>query len=289
MVRARVALVAPRGAARSPPARPAHAPPLAESAANYTHYKMRFASVAENAGANSGSNTNMFYSFNDGLVHFVMWDSEAYWSQPRDSQVAMENWLRADLAAANADRAAHPWVIALAHKSWWMESTIQCPSGAGCVIWDILTAGGVDFHVVGHIHYYARDLPQYPNANNGTGAVDTTCASANLGNATNPRAVYTDCAFITTVVCAAPGDQEVNAERHEHPAPQLVGPLVAPQAGVTSTNNYGYSKMQVVNATHLHWRFDTAVPHVNSSAPHYTDELWLVVHNHGPRSNLPPA
>jgi hypothetical protein len=49
-----------------------------ESASNYTHYKMRFASVAENAGANSGSSTNMFYSFNDGLAHFVMWDSEAY-------------------------------------------------------------------------------------------------------------------------------------------------------------------------------------------------------------------
>jgi len=47
-----------------------------ESAANYTHFKMRFASVAENAGVNSGSGTNMFFSFNDGLIHFVMWDSE---------------------------------------------------------------------------------------------------------------------------------------------------------------------------------------------------------------------
>ena len=295
-----------------------------ESATNYTHYKMRFASVAENAGANSGSGTNMFYSFNDGLTHFVMWDSEAYWSQPKDSQTAMENWLRADLAAANADRAAHPWVIArecprraqprasapdrplthtplkllptrcplaskVAHKGWWMDDTLQCPSGAGCVVWQILTEGGVDLFWTGHIHYYSRDLPQYPNAANGTGAVDTTCASANLGNATNPRAIYTDCKFMTTIVCAAPGDQEVNAERHEHPAPQLVGPLLAPQAGVTSTNNYGFSKMQAVNATHLYCRFDTAVPHVNSSAPHYTDELWLIVHNHGPRSNLPPV
>lgn len=94
---------------------------------------------------------------------------------------------------------------------------------------------------------------------------------------------------MTTVVCAAPGDQEVNGERHEHPAPVLVGTLAAPQAGVTSTNNYGFSKMQAVNATHLYWRFDTAVPHVNSSAPKYTDELWVVVTNHGPRTNLPPV
>lgn len=87
-----------------------------ESASNYSHYKMRFASVAENAGATSGSDTNMFYSWSDGLIHWVMWDSEAYWSQPVDSQTAMQNWLRADLAAANADRAAHPWVISISHK-----------------------------------------------------------------------------------------------------------------------------------------------------------------------------
>ena len=170
-----------------------------------------------------------------------------------------------------------------------MDQTINPPAGAGSVVWQILEEGGVDFAVTGHIHYYARDLPQYPNANNGTGVVDATCASKNLGNATNPSAVYTDCKYMTLVVCAAPGDQEVNSVRPEqHVAPQLVGPLVAPQAGVTSTNNYGYSKLQAVNATHLYWRFDTAVPHVNSSAPHYTDELWLVVSSHGPRSNLPP-
>jgi hypothetical protein len=30
----------------------------------------------------------------------------------------MENWLAADLAKANANRAAVPWIIALAHKAW---------------------------------------------------------------------------------------------------------------------------------------------------------------------------
>jgi hypothetical protein len=71
-----------------------------ESANNYTHYKMRFASIAENAGVRSGSFTNMFYSFDSGLAHHVMWDTEAFWSQPLDSQTAMINWLRADLAKA---------------------------------------------------------------------------------------------------------------------------------------------------------------------------------------------
>jgi hypothetical protein len=34
---------------------------------------MRFASIAENAGKNSGSGTNMFYSLDDGLVHYIFW------------------------------------------------------------------------------------------------------------------------------------------------------------------------------------------------------------------------
>ena len=131
------------------------------------------------------------------------------------------------------------------------------------------------------LEQYARDYSQYPNAANGTGVVDKDCASANLGNATNPSAIYTDCKYMTTIVCAAPGDQEVNAKHHET--------LTAPQDGVTSTSNYGFSYLQIVNATHLHWTFTTAVPHVNSTAPGYTDELWYVVNQHGPRTNLPPV
>lgn len=57
---------------------------------------------------------------------------------------------------------------------------------------------------------------------------------------------------------------------------------------VTSSNNYGFGSLTIVNATHLHWTWATSVPHVNSTAPNYSDDLWLIQHNHGPRSNLPP-
>jgi hypothetical protein len=70
----------------------------------------------------------MFYSFDDGLAHWVMWNSEAFWAQPVDSQTAMINWLRADLAAANANRAAVPWLIAVAHKAW----CVRLPRAARC-------------------------------------------------------------------------------------------------------------------------------------------------------------
>ena len=44
----------------------------------------------------------------------------------------MIDWLRADLAAANAARAEVPWIVALGHKAWWMDDNLQCPSGPGC-------------------------------------------------------------------------------------------------------------------------------------------------------------
>ena len=100
-----------------------------EVANNYTHYKTRFASVAAHAGVRSGSFTNMFYSVDQGLAHYIFIDTEAYWSQPVDSQTAMENWLAADLAKANANRAAVPWVIGLGHKTWWCVACAACSRG----------------------------------------------------------------------------------------------------------------------------------------------------------------
>jgi hypothetical protein len=256
-----------------------------EVGSNYSHYKTRFASVAENAGVNSLSGTNMHYSLDDGLVHYIFWDSEVFWSQPLDSQTTMVNWLRDDLTKANKNRASVPWIIALAHKTWYMDDTLQCPNSAGCIVWNLLTAGGVDLFFAGHIHYYARFLPEYPNAANGTGVVDKNCSSANQGNVTNPVGTYTNPLYMTTIITAAPGDQEVNAKKG---APAVAAPLNASVITVTSTNNYGYGFLTICNETTLHWRFETAVPHVNSSAPHYTDDFWLIVDNHGPRNSLPP-
>lgn len=207
-----------------------------EVGTNYTHYRTRFSAIAENAGVNSGSGTNMFYSLDDGLTHFVFWDSEAYWSQPVDSQTAMMNWLKADLVKANANRATVPWIIALAHKMWTMDATLQCPSGAGCDIWRVLEEGGVDLHAMGHIHYYARFVPTYPNANNGTGVDDTACMNNNLGNVTNPAGVYSNPLYMTSIVTAAPGDIEPN-RRRELAAATHKPAVWAGVSTVTSTNN----------------------------------------------------
>lgn len=258
----------------------------------FLQYQARFQAVADNAGANSGSRSAMFYSLDIGLAHWVMVNTEAWWARPAAEQAAMMAWLKADLAAANANRAAVPWVIVSGHKAWYMDDTLAPPTGAGADLWRVLTEGGADLYLTGHVHLYSRLLPLYPNAHNGSGAVDTACASAG-GNASNPTGVYVDPAFMTTIISAAPGDQEVNLDGSARP-PAPVDAADASRHGlsidglVTSSLNYGFGVLTVVNASHLHWAWRTSVPHVNSTAPGYTDDLWLVQHNHGPRGNLPP-
>lgn len=95
-------------------------PALPYSGGNFTQYKARFLAVELYAGANSGSNSNRFYSFNRGITHFVVLTAEAYLYAR--SPVFLANqlaWLKADLAAV--DRKLTPWIVVSVHKDWTME------------------------------------------------------------------------------------------------------------------------------------------------------------------------
>jgi hypothetical protein len=249
--------------------------------ANYTHYQRRFASVADNAAKNSGAGSNLYWSIDIGLTHWIFWDSESWWSSSIGEQQSQLNWLQQDLAKANANRANVPWIVAGAHKLWYMDDTIDptnTTKGSGGLVWGMLNDAGVDFHFSGHIHEYRRFLPQNP----AKGQYDSNSSNAD-------HSVYTDPAFMVPVVSGAPGDQEVNAvnpmsesaRAHLHDA-RLRQPRYDP-GWQTNTNNYGYGKLTIYNATHAHWVWTTAVPHVNSTAPDYSDDLWVIVKNHGPR------
>jgi acid phosphatase type 7 len=239
----------------------------------YLHYQSRFRSIGDNAGTNSGSGgTNLFYSFDipdpiSGLsTHYLSFSSEMWWSGTPAQQAAEIAFITADLA--KVDRAKTPWVVAFLHKLSYMDSTIAPPSGAGAQIWQILEAGGVDLIFAGHVHEYRRFL----SWDQWSGAVDKNCSSKD-------GAVYTNPSFAVPVVIGAPGCQEVNA--HE-PLSEADAKRVGDNS-VVSTNNYGYGKLQIVNATHAHWTFATAVPHVNSTNPTFSDDLWVIQENHGPR------
>jgi hypothetical protein len=103
------------------------APGNHESHQNYSQYTARFSGVASNLGANSGSGSAHYYSLDVGLVHLVAFSTEVYWSMQGAVQSQL-NWLKQDLAKANANRAKVPWIVAFGHKSWYMVS--GCPARA---------------------------------------------------------------------------------------------------------------------------------------------------------------
>lgn len=130
----------------------------------------RFDAMRAGAGAASGSNTSFFYSFDLGLVHYVAIDTELYAYQKQTSaslspvtvadQLA---WLERDLAQADANRAAVPWVVAFGHKGWYMayfrtpeNSFFQVDFSDFARLFDKFN---VDLYLSGHNHIYQRFLP----------------------------------------------------------------------------------------------------------------------------------
>jgi hypothetical protein len=64
------------------------------------------------------SHTSRFFSFDFGLIHFVNLDLNMYYGTDPCGDVcrlAQIDWLKKDLAAANANREAVPWVVAGSH------------------------------------------------------------------------------------------------------------------------------------------------------------------------------
>ena len=94
---------------------------------NFSAYQYRY----RMPGPESGGVGNMWYSFNHGLAHFVVIDTETdFKNAPEendgDSGVfpaghfapsgAQLKWLEADLKAADANRAERPWVFVGGHR-----------------------------------------------------------------------------------------------------------------------------------------------------------------------------
>ena len=85
-------------------------PAADEAAGDFYEYQARHPGVA----AHSNTNTSMFYSFESGLVHYLVFNSETY---VEGGIAAMLAFMQKDLAGV--DRAKTPWVVAYSHKLWW--------------------------------------------------------------------------------------------------------------------------------------------------------------------------
>jgi acid phosphatase type 7 len=113
---------------------------------NFSEYRSRLHSVSLFAGANAGSNNNIYYSFNQGITHFIVFSAEAYiYAVDKTFLSNQLAFMTKDLAAV--DRKVTPWVVALVHKDWTMEADAFKDFAP------ILDKGGVDILFCGHVSF----------------------------------------------------------------------------------------------------------------------------------------
>jgi len=135
---------------------------------NFTAYNHRF----RMPGNESGSNTNMFFSFDYSFVHFVSISTETdYPNCPFPPQFGDQlTWLRADLQKANSNRDQVPWIVVIGHRPMYSSGASQEIDGVPTpgsslevqqAFEEIFFENKVDIYVAGHVHSYERVYPTY--------------------------------------------------------------------------------------------------------------------------------
>jgi hypothetical protein len=110
-----------------------------------------------------GSYAKQFDSFDVGNTHFIMIDDQQLALAPTGAAAAaILAFVDSDLAAANADRAKHPFIVAISHRG--MFSTSEHAADADVLqtrasLMPLYTKYKVTLAMNGHDHEYERTLP----------------------------------------------------------------------------------------------------------------------------------
>jgi 3',5'-cyclic AMP phosphodiesterase CpdA len=149
----------------------------------------------------SGDFAESFGSFDLGPVHFAFFDDERLaWDTQSDGAKAVLEFLKADLARANAKRATVPFLVLAMHRGPFATSKHMGESDVVRVrdaIVPIADTAKVDLVLSGHDHEYERSKPVTGPAANptvqmpGQGTVYVVCAGSgadpyNLGGGMVP-------------------------------------------------------------------------------------------------------
>eukprot|EP00026_Physarum_polycephalum_P005057 Phypoly_transcript_05083.p1 GENE.Phypoly_transcript_05083~~Phypoly_transcript_05083.p1 ORF type:complete len:628 (-),score=48.63 Phypoly_transcript_05083:151-1800(-) len=241
---------------------------------NYLSYRNRFRMPSVESGA--GEVQSMWSSFDYGLVHFVLIDTESDFDGAPEgnntlfpygpfggangipSQLA---WLEKDLQKANHNRKVTPWIIVCGHRP--IYTGLNGVNGTDAYVLAVqrnfeplFAKYNVDMYIAGHMHMYER---LYPISNY------------------NPQ-FYTDNIYLnptapTYIVNGAAG----NDERHRSGAKGYNSSLTA----ASDNTNYGFGKLMVHNATHLQHQF------IRAENNTIGDEFWIVQSSRGLPSSVP--
>jgi acid phosphatase type 7 len=234
------------------------APGNHEEYQNFSHYQHRFSMP----GAESGSNTVLYSSFNVGLFHIVSLSTELYFYPNYYNNTLLQqqyDWLQKDLARANQERQIRPWILVFGHRP--IYCTLDRNDEAGICTLDtskirdgvsytygeervgplerLFHEQKVDFYFAGHMHSYERMWPVYR---------EQTLAN-NYHNPESP--VY--------LIGGSPGCQE-QLDRFDYtPYPW----------SAFRADAYGFGIMTVYNETDIQWQ------QIHAENGTVLDEIWV--------------
>lgn len=237
------------------------------SGSNFTAYQHRF----RMPGSETGGVSNFWYSFDYGLAHFVSFDGETdYYQSPEYPFVAdltgnethpteeetyvtdsgpfgyidgsykynenyeQYNWLKADLAAV--DRSKTPWVFAMSHRPMYSSQVSSYQLHMRNAFEQLFLDNGVDAYFAGHIHWYERMLPM---GRNGTIDYASVVDNHTYTTASGKSMVH--------IVNGQAGNIESHSTLGKDPVLNLTK--------VLNNNDYGYTKLTVVNETTVETAF----------------------------------
>ncbi|XP_076888073.1 purple acid phosphatase 18-like [Bidens hawaiensis] len=162
----------------------------------------------------SGSSSNLYYSFEVAGAHVVMLGSYTDY----DENSEQYNWLKADLSTV--DRKKTPWLLALFHVPWYNSNYAH--QGAGDKMMEamepLLYAAGVDIVFAGHVHAYEQSKRVYNGKSDPCGAIHITIGDG--------------------------GNKEGLAHKYKDPSPEW---------SVFREASFGHGELKIVNSTHAFW------------------------------------
>ncbi|XP_028782385.1 probable purple acid phosphatase 20 [Neltuma alba] len=176
----------------------------------------------------SGSDSNLYYSFDAAGVHVIMLGSYTDF----DSGSPQYKWLVGDLK--KVDRAKTPWLVVLLHAPWFNSNAAHRGEPESyqmkAAMEDLLYEARVDVVFAGHVHAYERFTRVYRDKANSCGPVHITIGDG--------------------------GNREGLATKFLDPKPEI---------SIFREASFGHGILEVVNATHALWTWhrnddDEAVP-----------------------------
>ncbi|OIW10719.1 hypothetical protein TanjilG_27665 [Lupinus angustifolius] len=166
----------------------------------------------------SGSDSNLYYSFDVAGVHVIMLGS--YTDFDRNSK--QYKWLEGDLKKVK--RKKSPWLVVLVHAPWYNSNTAHHGEKESikmkASMEDLLYQARVDIIFEGHVHAYERFTRVYKNKGDKCGPI-----YINIGDG---------------------GNREGLATKYIDPKPDI---------SLFREANFGHGTLEIFNATHVLWNW----------------------------------